>query len=190
MITIWLNDYAGVVTLIFSSTVELCFFCLSEPGSRHCYKRFPSTVRTEEQEEKRRSILASANSAHSGRHTVRWNFIFIASQVELCFESLAFLFHLPKNDILKGYSGMSYSLLRLNFLFSRFQFSNGSQWWSKRKFKFNWESGKFSAIILGQGFYINISNVVDSFGLLSAGREREDGLRYKSEIASGFLIIS
>ncbi|CAL9164135.1 DENN domain and WD repeat-containing protein SCD1-like isoform X1 [Musa acuminata AAA Group] len=39
----------------------------AEPGSRHCYKQFPSTVRTEEQEEKRRSILALASGAHSGR---------------------------------------------------------------------------------------------------------------------------
>ncbi|XP_074572770.1 DENN domain and WD repeat-containing protein SCD1 [Curcuma longa] len=52
------------------TTVSVTEVEVSEPGSRHCYKRFPSTIRTEEQEEKRRSILALANSAHSGRHTI------------------------------------------------------------------------------------------------------------------------
>jgi hypothetical protein len=35
----------------------------SEPGNRHCYKRFPANARTEEQEEKRKSILALASGA-------------------------------------------------------------------------------------------------------------------------------
>nr|CAB3477410.1 unnamed protein product [Digitaria exilis] len=35
----------------------------SEPGIRHCYKRFPANARTEEQDEKRKSILALASGA-------------------------------------------------------------------------------------------------------------------------------
>ncbi|TVU34208.1 hypothetical protein EJB05_16039 [Eragrostis curvula] len=35
----------------------------SEAGGRHCYKRFPANVRTEDQEEKRKSILALASGA-------------------------------------------------------------------------------------------------------------------------------
>ncbi|KAL5227562.1 hypothetical protein ABZP36_015827 [Zizania latifolia] len=35
----------------------------SEPGERFCYKRFPANARTEEQEEKRKSILAVASGA-------------------------------------------------------------------------------------------------------------------------------
>ncbi|KAK8452984.1 hypothetical protein SEVIR_5G209700v4 [Setaria viridis] len=35
----------------------------SEPGNRHCYKRFPANARTEEQEEKRKQILALASGA-------------------------------------------------------------------------------------------------------------------------------
>uniref|UniRef100_A0A0E0JKD3 UDENN domain-containing protein n=1 Tax=Oryza punctata TaxID=4537 RepID=A0A0E0JKD3_ORYPU len=35
----------------------------SEPGKRFCYKRFPTNARTEEQEEKRKSILAIASGA-------------------------------------------------------------------------------------------------------------------------------
>uniref|UniRef100_A0A0E0FNF4 UDENN domain-containing protein n=1 Tax=Oryza nivara TaxID=4536 RepID=A0A0E0FNF4_ORYNI len=35
----------------------------SEPGKRFCYKRFPTNARTEEQEEKRKSILAVASGA-------------------------------------------------------------------------------------------------------------------------------
>ncbi|OAY75391.1 DENN domain and WD repeat-containing protein SCD1 [Ananas comosus] len=38
------------------------------PGSKYCYKSFPSNVRTEEQEEKRRSILAGVSGAHSAKH--------------------------------------------------------------------------------------------------------------------------
>lgn len=53
------------------------YLCHSEPGSRHCYKQFPSTVRTEEQEEKRRSILALASGAHSGRQNPRYKVILI-----------------------------------------------------------------------------------------------------------------
>ncbi|KAF7036693.1 hypothetical protein CFC21_047263 [Triticum aestivum] len=35
----------------------------SEPGNRHCYKSFPANARTEEQEEKRKSILALVGGA-------------------------------------------------------------------------------------------------------------------------------
>ncbi|VAH77051.1 unnamed protein product [Triticum turgidum subsp. durum] len=35
----------------------------SEPGNRHCYKGFPANARTEEQEEKRKSILALVGGA-------------------------------------------------------------------------------------------------------------------------------
>ncbi|KAM0864365.1 hypothetical protein ACQ4PT_043966 [Festuca glaucescens] len=35
----------------------------SEPGSSHCYKSFPANARTEEQEEKRKAILALASGA-------------------------------------------------------------------------------------------------------------------------------
>ncbi|XP_072978295.1 DENN domain and WD repeat-containing protein SCD1 [Typha angustifolia] len=38
------------------------------PGSKFTYKQFPSNVRTEEQEEKRQSILALASGTHSGKH--------------------------------------------------------------------------------------------------------------------------
>jgi hypothetical protein len=35
----------------------------ADTSDRHCYKRFPANVRTEEQEEKRKSILALASGA-------------------------------------------------------------------------------------------------------------------------------
>ncbi|KAM3330776.1 hypothetical protein ACQJBY_027111 [Aegilops geniculata] len=35
----------------------------SEPGNRHCYKSFPANARTEEQEEKRKSIIALVGGA-------------------------------------------------------------------------------------------------------------------------------
>ncbi|RAL37856.1 hypothetical protein DM860_000550 [Cuscuta australis] len=40
-------------------------------GAKYCYDRFPANVRTEEQEEKRKQILATASGAleYSGRHT-------------------------------------------------------------------------------------------------------------------------
>ena len=43
----------------------------AEPGSRHCYKRFPANVRTEEQEEKRRSILALASGGGASKKVSR-----------------------------------------------------------------------------------------------------------------------
>ncbi|KAF5730372.1 putative F-box and wd40 domain protein [Tripterygium wilfordii] len=44
---------------------------VSGSGTRYTYDRFPSNIRTEEQEEKRRQILAAASGAfeYSGRHT-------------------------------------------------------------------------------------------------------------------------
>ncbi|RZR72933.1 hypothetical protein BHM03_00018673 [Ensete ventricosum] len=56
-----------IITVAEPDVGDAVNLCHSEPGSRHCYKQFPSTVRTEEQEEKRRSILALASGAHSGR---------------------------------------------------------------------------------------------------------------------------
>jgi hypothetical protein len=35
----------------------------AEPGSSHCYKSFPANTRSEEQEEKRKAILALASGA-------------------------------------------------------------------------------------------------------------------------------
>lgn len=47
------------------------FFFVASPGSgaKYTYDRFPSNVRTEEQEEKRRQILASASGSfeYSGK---------------------------------------------------------------------------------------------------------------------------
>lgn len=64
------------LTIFPSQLSELEIITITEPdagvggpGSRFCYNRFPSNVRTEEQEEKRQSILAMASGAHSGRHT-------------------------------------------------------------------------------------------------------------------------
>ncbi|GMI96344.1 STOMATAL CYTOKINESIS-DEFECTIVE 1 [Hibiscus trionum] len=44
---------------------------VSRTGAKYCYDRFPSNVRTEEQEEKRKQILAAVNGAieYSGRQT-------------------------------------------------------------------------------------------------------------------------
>nr|GMC49630.1 DENN domain and WD repeat-containing protein SCD1 [Ipomoea batatas] len=44
---------------------------VSGSGAKYCYDRFPENVRTEEQEEKRKQILATASGAleYSGRHT-------------------------------------------------------------------------------------------------------------------------
>ncbi|EOY20984.1 Stomatal cytokinesis defective / SCD1 protein (SCD1) isoform 2 [Theobroma cacao] len=65
--------------LIISSTmVEPEIITISDPdvgvsgsGAKYSYDRFPSTVRTEEEEEKRKQILAAANGAfeYSGRQT-------------------------------------------------------------------------------------------------------------------------
>ncbi|XP_010943311.1 DENN domain and WD repeat-containing protein SCD1 isoform X1 [Elaeis guineensis] len=64
------------LTIFPSQLSELEIITIAEPdggvagqGSRYCYNRFPSNIRTEEQEEKRRSILAMASGAHSGKHT-------------------------------------------------------------------------------------------------------------------------
>lgn len=44
---------------------------ISGSGAKYCYDRFPANIRTEEQEEKRKQILATASGAleYSGRHT-------------------------------------------------------------------------------------------------------------------------
>ena len=42
-----------------------------DAGAHYRYERFPSNIRTEEQEEKRRAILASASGSLSGRYTPR-----------------------------------------------------------------------------------------------------------------------
>lgn len=46
-------------------------------GAKYCYDRFPSNIRTEEQEEKRRAILAAAAGAlealdQLSSHSVRY----------------------------------------------------------------------------------------------------------------------
>lgn len=45
----------------------------SGSGAKYTYDRFPSNIRTEEQEEKRKQILAAVSNAfeYSGRHTPR-----------------------------------------------------------------------------------------------------------------------
>ncbi|KAL6005913.1 Scytalone dehydratase [Asimina triloba] len=61
-----------------SSLAEPEFITISDPsvgiagtGAKYCYDRFPSNIRTEEQEEKRKAILAAGSGAleHSGKHT-------------------------------------------------------------------------------------------------------------------------
>ncbi|XP_058073916.1 DENN domain and WD repeat-containing protein SCD1 isoform X2 [Magnolia sinica] len=61
-----------------SPLAEPEFITISDPsvgitgtGAKYCNDRFPSNIRTEEQEEKRRAILAAASGAldHSGKHT-------------------------------------------------------------------------------------------------------------------------
>ncbi|KAK6154007.1 hypothetical protein DH2020_013646 [Rehmannia glutinosa] len=44
---------------------------ISGSGAKYCYDRFPANIRTEEQEEKRKQILAAASGAleYSGKHT-------------------------------------------------------------------------------------------------------------------------
>lgn len=48
----------------------LFYFNLSGSGAKYTYDRFPSNFRTEEQEEKRKQILATASGAfeYSGKH--------------------------------------------------------------------------------------------------------------------------
>ncbi|KAL0286771.1 UNVERIFIED_CONTAM: DENN domain and WD repeat-containing protein SCD1 [Sesamum angustifolium] len=45
---------------------------MSGSGAKYCYDRFPANIRTEEQEEKRKQILAAASGAleYSGKHTL------------------------------------------------------------------------------------------------------------------------
>ena len=46
----------------------------SGSGAKYTYDRFPSVIRTAQQEEKRKQILAAASGAseYSGRHTPRY----------------------------------------------------------------------------------------------------------------------
>jgi len=50
--------------------LESLFFRSSGSGAKYCYDRFPSNFRTDEQEEKRRQILAAASGAleYSAKH--------------------------------------------------------------------------------------------------------------------------
>lgn len=45
------------------SNLKTATLLLAEPDAKHIYKSFPANERTEEQEEKRRSILASVSEA-------------------------------------------------------------------------------------------------------------------------------
>ncbi|KAG7944548.1 hypothetical protein I3843_15G107500 [Carya illinoinensis] len=65
------------ISILPSSLVEPEIITISDPdvglsgsGAKYAYDRFPSNVRTEEQEEKRRQILAAASGAfeYSGKH--------------------------------------------------------------------------------------------------------------------------
>lgn len=53
--------------------IMLHFVAFSGSGAKYTYDRFPSNVRTEEQEEKRKQILAAAGGAfeYSGKLTPR-----------------------------------------------------------------------------------------------------------------------
>ncbi|KAG6672840.1 hypothetical protein I3842_16G079400 [Carya illinoinensis] len=66
------------ISILPSSLVEPEIITISDPdvgisgsGAKYTYDRFPSNIRTEEQEEKRRQILAAASGAfqYSGKHT-------------------------------------------------------------------------------------------------------------------------
>ncbi|KAF3646518.1 DENN domain and WD repeat-containing protein SCD1 [Capsicum annuum] len=66
------------LSVLPSLMAELEIITISDPGvgisgsgAKYCYDRFPANVRTEEQEEKRKQILAAASGAleYSGRHT-------------------------------------------------------------------------------------------------------------------------
>ncbi|WRX17805.1 cDENN domain - like 3 [Theobroma cacao] len=68
----------NLLSIISSTMVEPEIITISDPdvgvsgsGAKYSYDRFPSTVRTEEEEEKRKQILAAANGAfeYSGRQT-------------------------------------------------------------------------------------------------------------------------
>jgi hypothetical protein len=45
------------------SNLKMAISLLAEPDTKHIYKSFPANERTEEQEEKRQSILTSASEA-------------------------------------------------------------------------------------------------------------------------------
>lgn len=64
------------ISIFPSNVVEPEIITISDPGgkisgAKYTYDRFPSNIRTEEQEEKRRQILAAASGAfeYSGKHT-------------------------------------------------------------------------------------------------------------------------
>ncbi|PON47885.1 Guanine nucleotide-binding protein, beta subunit [Parasponia andersonii] len=64
------------ISIFPSNVVEPEIITISDPGgkisgAKYTYDRFPSDIRTEEQEEKRRQILAAASGAfeYSGKHT-------------------------------------------------------------------------------------------------------------------------
>ncbi|KAF8399144.1 hypothetical protein HHK36_015009 [Tetracentron sinense] len=65
------------ISILPSSMAEPEIITISDPGAgtagsgaKYCYDRFPSNIRTEEQEEKRRQILKIASGAlESGKHT-------------------------------------------------------------------------------------------------------------------------
>lgn len=66
------------MVILPSPLAELEIITISDPGegvagsgAKYCYDRFPSNIRTEEQEEKRKAILAAASGALelSGKHT-------------------------------------------------------------------------------------------------------------------------
>lgn len=66
--------YLKLEIIIF---IFFIFFGSPGSGAKYTYDRFPSNVRTEEQEEKRRQILAAASGAFdfSGKHTPRYIYI-------------------------------------------------------------------------------------------------------------------
>lgn len=68
-----MREFFESFLVFFGKSFAFCHVCCgtSGPGSKYCYKSFPSNVRTEEQEEKRRSILAGVSGAHSAKHIPR-----------------------------------------------------------------------------------------------------------------------
>lgn len=58
----------GVIQLLFASLFS------TGSGATYCYDRFPANIRTEEQEEKRKQILAAASGAveYPGKYALRY----------------------------------------------------------------------------------------------------------------------
>lgn len=62
---------------MFGNNRVFIFFAVAGSGAKYTYDRFPSNVRTEEQEEKRKQILAVASGAseYSTKHIPRYAFM-------------------------------------------------------------------------------------------------------------------